>query len=112
MLADLVDSLGWTMGFVPGFCVLSRGRNHTEPARGKFIQNNSSTQRGCIKLSVSERRWEEGEVYMENIMDKKGRKPVIGLKNKEGRLRNRRTRCTPNHFKVSSRDAWSPVKEV
>lgn len=55
VLADLVERLGWTAGFAPGFCVLSRGRNTTESAKGELTQNNSSTQQGHIKLSVSER---------------------------------------------------------
>lgn len=54
VLGDLVGHLGWTAGFAPGFCVLSRGRNHIEPARGELTQNNPSTQQGHIKLSVSE----------------------------------------------------------
>ncbi|KAG7316750.1 hypothetical protein KOW79_020291 [Hemibagrus wyckioides] len=54
VLGDLVERLGWTAGFAPGFCVLSRGRNTTESAKGELTQNNSSTQQGHIKLSVSE----------------------------------------------------------
>lgn len=51
---DLVGCLGWTVGFTPGFCVLSRGRNHTETASGELTQNNSSAQQGHIKLCVAE----------------------------------------------------------
>lgn len=61
VLGDLLGRLGWTAGFAPGFCVLSRGRNRTELARGELTQNDSSTQRGHIKLSVPEGGG-EGEV--------------------------------------------------
>ncbi|GAA6105123.1 uncharacterized [Tachysurus ichikawai] len=73
VLGDLVERLGWTAGFAPGFCVLSRGRNTTESARGELTQNNSSTQRGHIKLSVSE-GGEEGEVELKNTGEKKERR--------------------------------------
>lgn len=72
-LCDLVRRSGWTARFAPGFCVLSSGRNHTEPASGELTQNNSSVQLGHMKLSVPEGE-EEGETQRKNMREKRGRR--------------------------------------